>query len=55
MEGDAEGVICEKVILSLVIYRVAAPRDKARLQVRVIGTFHLYSLIGYCVLLNYFL
>jgi hypothetical protein len=55
MEGDAEGVICEKVNLCLVIYRVAASRDKARLQVRVIGTFHLNTLIGYRVLLNNFL
>ena len=55
MEGDAEGVICEKVKLRLVINRVAAPRDKARLQVRVIGTFHLNTLVGYRVLLNYFL
>jgi hypothetical protein len=38
-----------------VIYRVAAPRDKARLQVRVIGTFHSNILIGYRVLLNNFL
>jgi hypothetical protein len=55
MEGDAEGVICEEVNLRLVINRVAAPGDKARLQVRVIGTFHSNILIGYRVLLNNFL
>jgi hypothetical protein len=55
MEGDAEGVICEEVNLCLMIYRVAAQGDKARLQVSVIGTFHLNTLIGYRVLLNNFL
>jgi hypothetical protein len=46
LEGDAEGVICEKVKLCLVIYGVAATGDQARLQVRIIGTFYLSSLIG---------
>jgi hypothetical protein len=37
------------------IHRVAATGDQARLQVWIIGTFHLNSFIGYLVLLNYFL
>ena len=46
IEGDAEGIICEKVKLCLVIHSVAAAGHQARLQVRIIGTFHLKSFIG---------